>query len=322
MNNEPPSFFSLRFRFFNLFVTGGSVICLAALAGCFGRFHWFLDLFAHFRFQYAWTLLVLALVLGLFRQRRAALVFLLVSLLNTIPLAPCFFGRQQPAAAPTSTARLRVMLCNVNTRTGRPKKVLETVQTIRPDLLVLEEVNQVWLDKLTALQTKYPHQHVQPREDNFGIALLSRFPLQRARTVFAGGAVPTILAEVDTPRLAIVATHPLPPCGRKYSDMRNQQLAALPQWTRNRDRPVILVGDLNATPWSWTFQRLLRDGGLRDSARGFGLQGTWPAIHPLVNIPIDHLLHTSGVIITNRLPGPNVGSDHLPLVVDLVVSPK
>ena len=37
-----------------------------------------------------------------------------------------------------------------------------------------------------------------------------------------------------------------------------------------------MVGDLNATRWSAPLRALLRHGGLRDTAEGGGLGGTWP----------------------------------------------
>ena len=56
--------------------------------------------------------------------------------------------------------------------------------------------------------------------------------------------------------------------------------------------------------------------GLRDSSRGMGLQPTWPADIPLLWIPIDHCLYSDGIEIRGRRTGPDVGSDHFPLIVD------
>jgi len=50
-----------------------------------------------------------------------------------------------------------------------------------------------------------------------------------------------------------------------------------------------------------------------------GMQPTWPTFSPLLEIPLDHLLHTKDVTIVNREIGVDVGSDHYPLIVDLVL---
>ena len=76
------------------------------------------------------------------------------------------------------------------------------------------------------------------------------------------------------------------------------------------------------TPWSPYFRRLLDDGALHDASRGRGPAPTWPVGLGPMRIPIDHCLHSDGVVVTDRRTGPGVGSDHLPLIVDLLISPR
>ena len=81
--------------------------------------------------------------------------------------------------------------------------------------------------------------------------------------------------------------------------------------------PTILLGDLNTTPWSHHFRRLLKQTRLLDSLRGHGVQGSWPSFLPApLRIPIDHVLHSPEVAITGRAIGPDANSDHLPVIVD------
>jgi endonuclease/exonuclease/phosphatase (EEP) superfamily protein YafD len=88
---------------------------------------------------------------------------------------------------------------------------------------------------------------------------------------------------------------------------------------------VIVIGDLNATPWSYAFSRLLRDADLIDSTRGFGVQPTWRTRYGPVGgmpawplqIPIDHCLHSAGLATIAREIGPACGSNHFPLLVVL-----
>ncbi len=83
----------------------------------------------------------------------------------------------------------------------------------------------------------------------------------------------------------------------------------------------MVVGDFNAARWSHGFRALLDRSGMVDSERGFGFQPTFPAGLPYpLRIPIDHLLHGEGLAVTDRVLGPALGSDHLPLVVDLAVT--
>ena len=98
--------------------------------------------------------------------------------------------------------------------------------------------------------------------------------------------------------------------------------ATLAGVARGLPEPVLVLGDLNASPWSSHFRRFLRDSGLRDSAQGRGVQPTWPAGMPWLWIPIDHCLHSPQLQVVARHVGPNLGSDHYPVVVDFVVNRK
>lgn len=315
-------FLRMRVRPWGLLTAAGVVACCATVAGFLGRFFWAFDLFTHFRVQYAGGLLFLCIVLLAGRRRIPALIFLAFSVINIVIVAPICFGRRP--VPPEATLSIRLMLINVNTRSGNPRLVESAVAGTDPDVLVLEEISEHWMESLTWLTNSYPHSCVRPRYDNFGIGLFSKMPIVTNRIDFIGNPeVPTILAIVDagTTRLQVIATHPVPPVGFLGATWRNGQLNELPDHRRS-DMPVIVIGDLNVTPWNYHFKRLLRRGRLLDSARGYGLQTTWPSHNPLMRIPLDHCLHSPDLFVADRRIGPPVGSDHYPLIVDLKTVPR
>jgi endonuclease/exonuclease/phosphatase (EEP) superfamily protein YafD len=100
------------------------------------------------------------------------------------------------------------------------------------------------------------------------------------------------------------------------------QLDRLPDLVPKKG-PVLLLGDLNVTPWNRHFRLLLERTGLRDSSRGRGVQPTWPAGSLLFAIPLDHGLHSPDIAILQRRIGGDVGSDHLPVIIDVAfVAPR
>ncbi len=312
--------FRLRMRITGLLMAAGAVAVMASVLGFFGRWHWFLDLCSHFRVQYALGLVAVSLTLVIPRKRRAAALFSVVAAANLLLVLPLYTGRV--ACSQSGGRPIRAMLANVNTSSGSAAAVSAAIARFSPDILVLEEVNGQWLSNLRAVTRRYGHAELAPRNDNFGIALWSRFPLTRSRVVEIGDAgVPSLVVEVDAPlgRFTVLATHPLPPLGKAYSGFRNRQLAALPWWVRTASSPVVLLGDLNVTPWNHHFRRLLRESGLRDSAQGRGVQPTWPVFNPLLRIPLDHCLYGQGIGIVDRQVGPPTGSDHFPIIVEFVV---
>ncbi len=301
-----------------LLAAAGYTACAATALGFLGRFWWFADLFSHFRIQYLACLAVAGAIMLFGRQLKTAAVFFAFAAANLACIAPLYFGGGADAA--TSPA-LRLMLHNVNSDSCDPARVREAIATLNPDVVALEEVNGRWMEALEPLLEKYPHVLAEPREDNFGIALFSKLPLERPRVAEIGVAgVPTLIASVRVggAPLDIVATHPLPPYGAEYSALRNEQLERLAEAV-DSSRPVVLIGDLNTTPWNHHFRRLLERSGLRDSARGQGPQLTWPSFFLPMRIPIDHILHSPSVTVLRRRIGPDVGSDHLPVVADVAL---
>jgi endonuclease/exonuclease/phosphatase (EEP) superfamily protein YafD len=319
MAKKPTSFFSLSIKPWGLFTAAGVIASIATVLGFLGRFSWFLDLLSHFRVQYLFGLLVLGVLLLAGRCRTTAAVFLILASVNLAVVLPLYFGKaNKPEGA---SPAMRAMLLNVNTRLGDANRVRSVVTEANPDILILEEISASWMSDLTWLTNSYPHSLAQPREDNFGIGLFSKLPLAEAEVVYIGGAeVPSIGATASTreTRLRVIATHPLPPAGRDYSRWRNEHLEQLPDYVRS-PHAILLLGDLNVTPWNYHFRRLLARTGLCDSAKGFGVQPTWPNVNPLLWIPIDHCLHSADITVIDRRVGENVSSDHYPVIVDFVI---
>ena len=83
--------------------------------------------------------------------------------------------------------------------------------------------------------------------------------------------------------------------------------------------PKIVVGDLNVTMWSPYFTELLEESNLLNARKGYGVVASWPTQFPPLMIPIDHCLTSPDIQVKEiRLLG-NIGSDHLPIMLRLVI---
>ena len=306
-----------------LFVAVCAGLGLATLLGFFGKLHWTLDLFSHFRVQYFQLFLLLT---GFFlwrRHYRRMAVCLLLALVNYAFVLPFYFGKSGPVAK--TEKPIRAMQLNIHSGNHDTAKVLAVLNEYNPDLILLEEVTPKWESDLQGLNSKYPYRISRPQSDCFGIMLLSRFPFRSSEILCVGNDyLPTIRAEIETPQgaIAFIGTHPLPPIGALYSATRNQQLEALPELVKKQVYPVLLAGDLNVSPWSPYFTALLHESGLKNSMQGFGFQPSWPFNISFMRIPIDHLLHSPEIIVRYRAVGADVGSDHLPVIIDFTLKQK
>lgn len=277
---------------------------------------WLGELATHFRVQYAGLSLLALVGLALCRSWKWAAGTALVLGLQLIQIVPLYVG---PDLEEHRGPKRRLLLCNVLTQNHNPLPLLELIEEQRPDFIVLEEVSLRWARELRELEGAYPHRRWAVRDDNFGIGFLSRWPLDSCEILqFGSAGVPSVVAklEIDGRPLTILGTHPLNPTSRRFTALRNEQLAALREYALETPGEILLAGDLNTTSWSPAF-RLLCDGErLRDTRLGFGVQWTWPSSLMPMGIPLDHCLVSSGIQVDARWVGPSVESDHLPVLMD------
>lgn len=244
--------------------------------------------------------------------------------------------------------RLTVMGYNVYRNNRKFDETLKRIQEADADVVFLTEVAPEWHEALAPLRRKYRESLGQDED-----LLFSRYPLRDARRVTitfdaakkaneagAGSLAslpeelrrhwwsPNLLtAEVQTPHgnVRLVCMHPpTPATDLSIAIQRAEALIAAEELKADDDVAAkVLMGDLNTSPFSPTFRFILRETGLRDSARGFGYHPTWgprlprePCL-PWIGLPIDHLLASDSVHIIGREIGPPTGSDHRWLLVRL-----
>ncbi|MHB8902108.1 MAG: endonuclease/exonuclease/phosphatase family protein [Thermoguttaceae bacterium] len=295
-------------------------LALATVLAWGARLHWALDLFSHFPVQVAGASLVpLAILLGLGRWKAALLPAAVVAA-NAALIVPLYLPATQPScSAPT----VRAVSANVLVQNRQFARFVEYIRAARPDFFAVMEVDAAWLAALEPLRGEYPHQVARLHQGAFGIALFSRVPIEEHQIVESAVAgVPMIHARLvfGDRRLTVVAAHPLPPVRKGPATLRNGQLKEMAPLLARQPDPRLLIGDLNTTSWSPHFRDLVRDGRLRDARQGIGIQPTWPGrsgVGCLLQIPIDHTLVSDDVEVVSRKVGPDVGSDHRPVEIEL-----
>ena len=204
--------------------------------------------------------------------------------------------------------------------------LIDWIRGKQPDIVLLVEVTHSWAEDLRQLEPDYPYRRSAPGWASTGLALFSRVPLADAELIAVGEGYEKALAveaqmRIDGEPLTFIGSHPFSPVSPHQLTCRNQQLAELAKLVRRQRGPVVLMGDLNTSPWSPYFQDLLSASGLRDSRQGFGLQTSWPSFCWPVRIPIDHCLVSPGVAVHTREIGPDIGSDHFPVLVEFSIVP-
>jgi endonuclease/exonuclease/phosphatase (EEP) superfamily protein YafD len=300
------------------------MMLIVTLAGYLAGLHRIFELLCHFRVQYLAASVLLCVLLLLFRDWRWGSLGLVCVALNAVPVIPWYFGRPEQQRHPAADD-LRVLLSNVFTKNLNSAAIIELARRETPDVLVLQEVDERWMDELFVLGSLLPHSKVIPRNDNFGIGIWSHLPFHGLKQVdFGVYGVPSIGAQVEVAdqRIMILATHPVPPVTAGGFAERNKQLSDLALFVRQSAAPTIIVGDLNVTMWSPYHAKLIRESGLKNARKGFGVLATWPTFMPIMKIPLDQCLVSPSLQVAGFRTGDSVGSDHLPIIVDLIIPPK
>jgi endonuclease/exonuclease/phosphatase (EEP) superfamily protein YafD len=293
---------------------------LFSLIGLAGRAHRYAELSSHFRLQYLIIASVCLIALAVFRSWRWVMASAFCLLLNAALVVPWYLS-------PTGTAQpqaynFRVLLANVLYSNRNYRALLELVKTENPDLIVLQEATPKWVAATQELKTAYLYFLLGDDATIGGVACYSRCEMEEARLspeLRHSVAGPVIRLNFRGRAVSIIAIHPPPPVTRDEFAVRNVMLVAAAEAARQLPPPTVLIGDLNSTMWSPYFSRLLRDSGLKNARQGFGVLPTWPMFLPPMIIPIDHCLVSDEVFVVNCRTGSRIGSDHLPLIVDLAL---
>ncbi|WP_224244692.1 endonuclease/exonuclease/phosphatase family protein [Hyalangium gracile] len=240
--------------------------------------------------------------------------------------------------APREPGELRVMTFNIESGVRGLDGVADVIRDARPDIVALQEVdlgssragglNQT---AVLAERTGLPyHAHFRTTDLHggaYGIALLSRFPLEALAQYplpVPRGAEPRTVAhavmQVAGREVSVYLTHLI---RRPFNGAaRVRQSALIAAMLEKDPRPKLLMGDLNDDPDSRPVRLLRR--GLTDvvAASGQGTEGTYPLPLPFSPVlRIDYVL-ACDAFVPLRSAVLRVGaSDHYPVIADVLLKP-
>lgn len=294
-----------------------TVSLAAPAAARLGQWNWFADFFSHFKVHEAGLLVITSFVAALFGHPFAASVAALAALYEVFSMRR-YYPRRRPSF-PYGGTSLRVLTANLYSLNRRHDDFIRIVRREKPDVMVVVEYTGLWHEALQRALGEY-HFHAQPQEGFFGIAVLTKIAALETHTEIlspkSGPAIQCVF-KIGEAELVLWAVHPRAPKSIRKWKTRNEYLKNLGIRIRQDQRPAIVAGDLNTSPWCPWFMHALA-GRLRDTAAGWGLSGTWPSRLPgWLRIPLDHILASPDFRVADRRILEPFGSDHRPVVASL-----
>lgn len=306
------------------FVLFGALVLLAGLtvAAWLGRISPLFEAVANVRLQ----LMVLGIIVGvgalLVRQWRPAGLALVLAAIQLIYVLPYWTATADPV--PGNGELARIMQYNVWFGNDNYSAIAGRINQSDVDVVALQEITVTQWQEIEPLLTEHPYRLALPVSDDLGelgggMALLSRTPLvqvpidddsnRRSRPIMAA------TTEVMGREVVVVGLHPH--ASRTNStkvSLRQDQLATVAALATNTDLPVLLLTDMNMTPFSGEYRGFLRDTGWRDPHRLAGWKPTWPTALGPLGMPLDHIFVSDDFWLHEYEIGTGAGSDHRTLI--------
>lgn len=233
---------------------------------------------------------------------------------------------------------LTVMTYNVGAGLADPLRLVEVLRASHADIIGLQELAPAQGAAIAELLGEtYPHQVLHPTGIP-GKGIISRFTLHETSLLDLHPGRPDLQAVVAAPggELTVIVAHPPPPrFGRNrilQTTLANEQISSIAA-AATGGAPAVLLTDFNRVGWQAAV-RLLRASGLIDAfgTAGRGLGFTLPTRvshlayrgHPLGEVPlppllrVDYVWHTAHFRAIDSWIGTSAGSDHLPVLAELV----
>lgn len=280
---------------------------------------WWIDIFSNFQVQYL-ALLIFLMILFILKKNWRSVFFLGIGIVfSCSQILPLYINTSAEAkiedANPISMMSINLLSTNRNATA-----VINYIENENPDILVLSEFNSYWDKQLVKALETYSYTHKVLREDNFGIGVWSKLPASMQTLYFNELELPSILLQTEGVKksFSVIATHPFPPVGQRQFEVRNEHLTHLAAFiSRENFDNVAVLGDLNTSSFSKNFQLFKEKASLKDSREGFGILPSWPANAFLFQTTLDHALVSEDVSVIAREVGEHIGSDHLPIYLEI-----
>jgi len=311
----------MRFWLSKIVFLGVITACVIVAFGFLGRLHPAFDTFAHFRLHISTGLIALSAILLLWRKWVIVLLSLTFGLVGTnSSLVGTTFSKQDQTAKEDKQV-YRLFHLNLFWLNEQKPQVIDRIFEIDPFLISLSETSSYWEKELSRLKARWPYlAHCPEFGIRGGVQLYSKVPFDHSDDFCGdfGSFMKTKIVLPNDLHLVVGSVHPRWP----WPASGPRQYRSFIPILQNLGPDALIAGDFNATPWSHAVKGFADAGNLK-IIPGIGATwflGTSPApVIKTVGLPIDHILVKGRVKILSAETLKEIGSDHLPILVEFQI---
>jgi endonuclease/exonuclease/phosphatase (EEP) superfamily protein YafD len=214
---------------------------------------------------------------------------------------------------------MKVIALNAWHHNRTPQAMAEWLTGEAADVVLLSEFGPNRIELLHRLSRAYPHRVGCPDDWGCAMMVLSRRPFTASGSSTGRGFGPLPLAWVrygeGKDSLTVMAVHVLKPIDSVL--VHNAQLDELVTTLAAAPGHVVVGGDFNDTTWTSSFSGFRSRSGLTQAS---GFLPSFPTgVKGLPQLSIDHIFASPVVGVVQAGAGPDVGSDHRPIIAALTV---
>lgn len=304
-------------------------VFVSTLVSLAARQNWVADLLANLRVQQVIGLIVVLVLCLVVRRWKTAVLCFVFLIYHGTWLKD--WHSVTPLDVTPGKATLTVTSVNVWTGNQHHDLILDHLRQCEADVFAVLEMSSIQAKKLEETFSKtHPHRVLRPSDTgNFGLGFFSKHKIVDQDVFTFNTEIESIAITIspsgDLPEsVRIYATHPLPPMGPTLFEQRNDHLVLLADRVERfrksaPDVPVIVLGDLNLTPWSPIFEDFLDRTQLSRGDFSMNFSPTWYRGRSFaLGLVIDHVLLDSRFFPLAHNVGPQIGSDHRSVTVKMV----
>ena len=215
-------------------------------------------------------------------------------------------------------------MCNVLQSNRAYGRLAALITERRPDLIFLLETDEAWRQGIKDAVSDYPYRVEVPQDNTYGLLFYSRRKLLRHRVEhLIDKDIPSMEADIEYQgrSIRLYGLHPTPPVPKENTESteRDAEVLLVGKRAKKYGEEAIVFGDLNDVAWSATTKLFLRSSGLLDPRRGRGMYNTFHAGIPLLRWPLDHFFVSGHFRLVDMHIERNVGSDHFPIYLAVVL---
>ena len=274
-----------------------TLLTVAVVLGYGGPIIYELDVLGHFRLHFLLILILLFVLAAALRRWSALWRALLGVFVAMAGLSPLW---ETPGTEKEGFA-LSVMTANVHHENPRTEEMVTALRGADADVLVTNETTKAALSGADPLSEIYPYRvALTTRGRILRTVIWSKFPMRDGTLLLEDRIEPNgAIAIVQLPdgrEVSILGLH----LAHAIPGNQALQVAALGDITATLPRPLIVMGDFNASPWSYAVRQAEE---LTGTERVPGYRVTWQGAYPspagpvpsVLGHAIDHILLSPGL---------------------------